>query len=62
VKIFAAERIFEQPLLLFMEPDRSITIIITTSRREAFPVALNVVDAMLKNLMNQVGTAVEQSR
>jgi hypothetical protein len=41
-----------------MDPDRSSTNIATTSRREAVPFAVMVVEAMLNHLMNQVGTVV----
>ena len=48
VNTLAADRILEQPLLLFMEPERSMTIIATTSRRDAFPIALIVMCVVAK--------------
>src|SRR5579871_3771162 len=46
------------PLMEHMEPDRSSTSMATTSRREAVPLAVMVVELMLNQRMNQVGTVV----
>ncbi len=51
VKILAALRMLAQPLLEFIEPDRSMTIMMTTSRREAVPIALMVVELILNHFM-----------
>src|ERR1700674_3616642 len=58
VKTFAAAFKSGQEPVTFMELDRSRIIMITESRREAFPRAATTVVFMLNHLMKMVGTVV----
>src|SRR5580692_6153460 len=57
-KSFAAEISDGQDAVLFIDPDRSSTIIATTSRRLDWPITPKLVESYLRYFMNQVGTTV----